>query len=140
MKKKLSGVVALTALLIAGSASAGEIRGDVRGEAGGVMPGIAVTATGASGTYEVTANDVGRFRIDVTPGDYRLSTIWSGTVVELPETVVVGEGVELVQLSIPRSVTARYILDEITVSSDKGDREIVGTLDPAVKAILGNQP
>ena len=123
--KRLLLTIALC-LAVAGAASAqvqsGTIAGTIMDEQGGVLPGVAVTLTGADRTATFVSDATGKFRfLNLPPGAYRLEAELQGftTVIHDDIVVAVGQTVDL-----PMTMRVASVAETITVS---GESPIVDT-------------
>jgi hypothetical protein len=128
MKRWINGVWALLALLAlsaapafaqgGGASSTGSISGEVKDAQGGVLPGVAVTATSPAQIGQLTAvtNEAGIYRFpSVPPGEYRLSYELAGFQSNIREGIRITLGFNA-QVNVTLNVAT--LQETVTVSGE----------------------
>src|SRR5712671_1980145 len=88
----------LTSLPATAQVQSGNIKGSVKDQQGGVLPGVTATISGVDATHTFVTDGSGEFRfLELAPGPYKISVGLSGfqTVVRQGVVVEVGRNVDL---------------------------------------------
>src|SRR5712671_1901149 len=88
----------LTSLPATAQVQSGNIKGSVKDQQGGVLPGVTATISGVDATHTFVTDGSGEFRfLELAPGPYKISVGLSGfqTVVRQGVVVEVGKNIDL---------------------------------------------